>query len=35
MDDLKLLYRAYVGDSLSGGRMEKEKVQNETVVWVV
>ncbi|KAJ0547432.1 hypothetical protein HanOQP8_Chr08g0291311 [Helianthus annuus] len=26
MDDLKLLYRAYVADSLSGGRMEKEKL---------
>lgn len=26
MDDLKLLYRAYVTDSLSGGRMEKNKV---------
>lgn len=26
MDDLKLLYRAYVTDSLSGGRMEKDKV---------
>ncbi|XVF05832.1 hypothetical protein REPUB_Repub05bG0207100 [Reevesia pubescens] len=26
MDDLKLLYRAYVTDSLSGGRMEKNKL---------
>ncbi|KAK1412731.1 hypothetical protein QVD17_34210 [Tagetes erecta] len=26
MDDLKLLYRAYVADSLSGGRIEKEKL---------
>ncbi|KHG09192.1 chloroplast protein [Gossypium arboreum] len=26
MDDLKLLYRAYVSDSLSGGRMEKDKL---------
>ena len=26
MDDLKLLYRAYVTDSLSGGLMEKNKV---------
>lgn len=26
MDDLKLLYRAYVTDALSGGRMEEEKV---------
>lgn len=26
MDDLKLLHRAYVSDSLSGGRMEKDKV---------
>ncbi|XP_071741800.1 protein TIC110, chloroplastic [Rutidosis leptorrhynchoides] len=26
MDDLKLLYRAYVADSLSGGRMEKDKL---------
>lgn len=26
MDDLKLLYRAYVTDSLSGGRMEESKV---------
>ncbi|OMP10668.1 hypothetical protein COLO4_04363 [Corchorus olitorius] len=26
MDDLKLLYRAYVTDSLSGGRMESHKV---------
>ncbi|KAH6837073.1 translocon at the inner envelope membrane of chloroplasts 110 [Perilla frutescens var. hirtella] len=26
MDDLKLLYRAYVTDALSGGRMEEEKL---------
>lgn len=26
MDDLKLLYRAYVTDSLSGGRLEENKV---------
>lgn len=26
MDDLKLLYRAYVTDSLSSGRMEEDKV---------
>lgn len=26
MDDLKLLYKAYVSDALSGGRMEDEKV---------
>nr|XP_043635494.1 protein TIC110, chloroplastic [Erigeron canadensis] len=26
MDDLKLLYRAYIADSLSGGRMEKDKL---------
>lgn len=28
MDDLKLLYRAYVTDSLSSGRMEENKVRN-------
>lgn len=27
MDDLKLLYRAYVTDSLSSGRMEEDKVR--------
>lgn len=27
MEDLKLLYRAYVSDSLSGGRMEDNKVK--------
>lgn len=27
MDDLKLLYRAYVSDSLSSGRMEESKVK--------
>ena len=27
MDDLKLLYRAYVWDALSSGRMEENKVQ--------
>lgn len=26
MDDLKLLYRTYVTDSLSSGRMEEDKV---------
>lgn len=26
MDDLKLLYRAYIADSLAGGRMEKDKL---------
>jgi len=26
MDDLKLLYRAYVTDALSGGRLEENKV---------
>lgn len=26
MDELKLLYRAYLTDALSGGRMEEEKV---------
>nr|GEU61351.1 protein TIC110, chloroplastic [Tanacetum cinerariifolium] len=26
MDDLKLLYRAYIADALSGGRMEKDKL---------
>lgn len=36
MDDLKLLYRAYVTDSLSNGRMEENKVfflGNEYVDW--
>lgn len=28
MDDLKLLYRAYVTDSLSNGRMEEDKVHS-------
>lgn len=27
MDDLKLLYRAYVADSLSSGRLEESKVK--------
>lgn len=26
IDDLKLLYRAYVADAISGGRMEEAKV---------
>lgn len=28
MDDLKLLYRAYVTDALSGGRIEENKVNS-------
>ena len=27
MDDLKLVYRAYVADSLSSGRLEESKVK--------
>lgn len=30
MADLKLLYRAYVTDALSGGRMEEEKVHTDS-----
>lgn len=26
MDDLKLLYKSYLTDALSGGRMEEDKV---------
>lgn len=28
IDELKLLFRAYVTDALSGGRMEENKVAN-------
>lgn len=30
MDDLKLLYRAYITDALSSGRMEEHKVNKHT-----
>lgn len=29
MEDLKLLYRAYITDALSGGRMEQNKVKKK------
>lgn len=31
MDDLKLLYRAYVTDALSSGRMEENKVNKHVL----